>query len=206
MTVLFYLLMEMAGAEDERSFVGDAHLLSPLWKKTVFEHSSPEYLIDLDGDGNKERIHFINRDGRDWIFIKDFQGKRVYQYGFRAVGLDATPFKIRFRSLSPSSKVLVIHYHEGYTDYLKFLATARLYFLTFENNDLKTLNMYRGPWVFYEQAAKGKYYRQRTYKVGFVDLDGNGTRDIEVGYGRFRIKDVFLYRGKGKWFHLTGSP
>ena len=203
MTILFCLSLREVWAEDERSFVGVNNILSAPREKVISEHFSPQYLLDLSADGRKERIHFVHRDGKDWILIKDFRGKQIYQYGFRAVGLNATPFKIRFRSLSPSSKVLVIHYYEGYTEYLKFLATARLYFLTFENNDLKTLSMYRGPGVFYEHTDKGKFYRQRTHSIDFVDWNGDGLRDIKIVYGGFRIRDIFLYRGKGHWLHLT---
>ena len=202
-TIFLCFLAGTIRAEDERSFVGASSVLSSPEEKVIFEYSFPEYLLDLNGDGKKERIHFVNRDGRDWIFVKDFRGKSIYQYAFKALGLDATPFKIRFRSLSSSSKVLIIHYYEGYADYLKFMGTARLYFLTFENNDLKTLSMYRGPGVFYEHVAKEKFYRQRNHKVEIVDLNRDGLRDIKVGYGQFRIRDIFLYRGKGQWFHLT---
>ena len=202
-TIFLCLLAGVVCAEDERSFVGADGVLSSPREKVIFEHSSPEYLLDLNGDGRKERIHFVNRDGRDWMFVKNYRGKSFYRYPFRALGLDATPFKIRFRSLSPSSKVLLIHYYEGHADYLKFMGTARLYFLTFENNDLKTLSMYRGPGVFYEHVEKKKFYRQRTHKVEIVDWDRDGLRDIKVGYGGFRIRDIFLYRGKGNWFHLT---
>ena len=204
--IFLYFLTGIVQAEDERSFVGVSSVLSSPEKKVKFEYPFPEYLIDLNGDGKKERIYFVNKDGQDGMFVKDFRGKSIYHYVFRALGLDATPFKIRFRSLGPFSKVLVIHYYEGYTDYLKFMGTARLYFLTFEKNDLKTLKMRRGPGVFYEHLEKGKSYRQRTHRVDIVDWDKDGLRDIVVRYGGFRIRDIFLYRGKGSWFHLTQRP
>ena len=198
------LLGQGVWAEDERSFIGKDVLLPLSEKKAVFEHSFPEYLIDLTGDGRKERIHFVNRDGKDRIFVKNSWGKSLYQYDFRAVGLDATPYKILFRSLSPSSKVLVIYYYEGYTDYLKLMGSSRLYFLSFDKNDLKTLNMYRGPSVFYEHVAQGKSYRRREYKVELVDFNRDGKRDVLVRYNG--ILDIFLYRGQGSWLHQTKPP
>ena len=206
LAILLGLSAGRVSAEDERSFLGDNRLLPAPGKKAVFKHSGPEYMIDLVGDEKKERIHFVSRDGRDWLVVRDAKGERVYQYAFRAVGLDATPYKIRLRSLSSSVKALVIYYYEGHSDYLKFQATARPYFLTFENDDLKTLSMYRGSGVFQEREAGGERYRQRTYRLKFVDWDGDGTRDIEVGSGDFRIRDIFLYRGKGRWRHLTKKP
>ena len=187
-------------AEDERSFAGPGIVASAPPEKILFEQFSPEYLLDMTGDGKKERIRFVNRDGRDRMIVADFRGRRVFHHDFRAVGLDATPYKILFRSLSPFSKVLVIHYYEGHTDYIKFMGSARLYFLTFQKNDLKTLSMYRGPSVFYEHVRKGRY-RRRSYDVDVADLDGDGKRDILVKYGG--IKDVFLYRGEGAWWHKT---
>ena len=201
--ILLHLLTGIVRAEDERSFVGASSMLPLSPKKVKFEHPFPKYLLDLNGDGKKEQIHFINRDGLDWMHIVDFRGNSIYRYVFRASGLDATPYKMRFRNLGPTSKVLVIHYYEGYTDYLKFMGTARLHFLTFEKNDLKTLRMHRGPGVFYEHFEKGNSYRQRTHKVDIVDWNRDGLRDIVVGYGGFRIRDIFLYRGQGNWLHLT---
>ena len=188
-------------AEDERSFVGAERTFPAPEKKPLFVHHFPDYLVDLTGDGKKERIHFVNRDGKDRMVLKHPGGKPFYQYDFRAVGLNATPYKILFRNLTPSSKVLIIHYYEGHTDYLKFLGSARLYFLTFENNDFKTLSMHRGPSVFYEYSDKGSAYRRRQYKVEVVDFNRDGRRDVLVRYSG--IKDIYLYRGEGAWYHQT---
>ena len=202
--IFFAISLFLSGvvwSEDERSFVGPKTLFPAQQKKILFKHFSPEYLVDLTADGKKERIRFVNEDGKDGIVVADFHGKSIFRHDFRAVGLEATPYKILFRSLSASSKVLVIHYYEGYTDYLKFTGSSRLYFLTFEKNDLKTFSMYRGPSVFYEQAEKNKSYRRRNYKVKLVDFNGDGRKDVLVQYSG--IKDVFLYKGKGDWLHLT---
>ena len=203
MGVFFAIVLAIFGtrvqAEDERSFVGAKSVVPAPPGKALFEHHFPKYLVDLTGDGKKEAIGFVNLDGKDRMVVADFRGRSVFQYDFRAVGLDATPYKILFRSLSPSSKALIIHYYEGRTDHVKFMGSARLYFLTFEKNDLKTLSIYRGPSVFYEHLEKS--YRQRNYKVNIVDFDGDGRRDVLIQYSG--IRDIFLYRGEGRWFHKT---
>ena len=199
--ILGILFWGNAWAEDELSFLTPHKQHSKPHQKVIFEQPFPIYLVDLNSNGEKERIHFVNRDGKDWLSIKSREGKEMASYHFQAVGLDATPFKIWLRSLSSSSKVLIIYYYEGYTNYLKFMGSVRLYFLTFENNDLKTLSMRRGPPIFYEHSDKDKSYRQRRYKVEVSDYNGDGRRDILVKYNY--ITDIFLYQGEGKWLHQT---
>ena len=194
---------EAALAEDQISFLDPnaGRAVRTRVPRSFLNTPLPVYRVDLTGDGKKEGIHFINRDGKDRISIRNGEGREFAVHSFQAVGLDATPFKIWLRSLSPDSKVLIVYYYEGYTDYLKFLGSVRLYFFTFENNDLSTLSMHRGAPVFYEYADKKKSYRQRRYRVEVVDFNGDGRRDILIKYSH--IMDIFLYRGKGKWLHQT---
>jgi hypothetical protein len=168
-------------------------------KKYKWEVETPFYDIDLDGDSWPESFVFAKKDGEDWINIYDKHKTLFFSKRLASKGADSGVYKISFHKLGPKYSVLLIYFNEGYTYYLNYLSTARLYFLSIDNQNLKTMRLERGPQVWREQEKRYKKYGLRKYEVGVKDLDGDGERDILVKFNN--ISRAYLYRGKGKWIH-----
>lgn len=168
-----------------------------------FFKTSPSYLIDLDQDGQREKITIKKRDGMDWLSINSFFDREIYSYKFRPTGDKSHIFKIKIRNLSSKTKALLIYYYEGHTNYLNFLGTARLYFITFENRNLKNIRTYKGPIFWHEYRKHNGEYSRRMYSIDFADFNRDGTDDIRVKY--HLAKRIFLYQPGGAWRELTES-
>lgn len=169
-------------------------------KKTYkWEVETPFYDIDLDGDKWPESFVYSKKDGEDWVNIYDKHKSLIFSERVASKGSDSGVYKISFHKLGPKYKVLLIYFNEGHTHYLNYLSTARLYFLTIDNNNLKTMALKRGPQIWREQEKRYRTYGLRKYEVGLKDLDKDGERDIIVKLNK--ISRVYLYRGKGHWVH-----
>ena len=170
-------------------------------KKYLAKIHGPYYELDLNADKVNEEILFIKKDGEDWVEIygNNTKGEREKLISFQLTntGINSELFRMEFKSVSPSTKVLILHYFEGVTNYTEVHASARIYWVTIENNDLKSLKSFKGPSIFEElQNIKG-HYHLRNYRVYLQDLNNDGEKEIVIKSNLNNT--VFYHFGKGKW-------
>jgi hypothetical protein len=191
-------------AQDERFFrqlfsqeLGER---AKLVKKHKWRVQTPYYEFDLDRDGVKEGIVYEKKDGEDYINFHAPNKKLLKSYFLPAQGPGAKVFRILIKDLSPTTRILILYFYEGYVEYLQSYGSVRLYFVTIDNNNLSTLSFFKGPIYFYELEEFSKTYFQHNYKLSVIDQDGDGVREVLVKYQD--IHYFFKYKGKGKWARL----
>ncbi len=162
-----------------------------------FKARTPRYRFDIGADARKESFYFAKHDGTDWMFIHDWKGNEVFRHSLDALGGDSRAYHIRATTLSPGVRLFLVYFYEGKTHYTVLRATARLYLLTLEAGDLKTLKMAKGPLVWDEHEDGLAHYRQRQHKVFLKDLNADGVREVVVRY--HLITRVLSYQGEGRW-------
>lgn len=202
--VVIFILQSLncAYAQDERFFrkifSGDVEVKDkPVEKHYSYTLHTPEYLIDLNQDNAKESVVFVKRDSEDWIEIFDQYKQRIFQYRFEEKGLNSGLFRLVRKKLSNQSMILALYYFEGETNYLNFESSARVYLLTIDNNDLKTISVFKGPSFFEEYKSLKSHYHLRSYDVSIADLNQDKSREVIVKYRNNSL--VYIYRGNGKW-------
>lgn len=172
--------------------------------KEVQEHQfnvkGASYSIDLNSDGIEEVIQPQKRDGVDWIEIKDSSNRKIFEAKLLAMGGESTIYKAKLANLSLKTKVLILYLDEGKTNGKKFESSARIYLVSFENNDLTNIHITPGPHHFHEKEGQRDQYWERDYVVEIRDVDHNGVRDVVVQYNH--IQRIMLYAGRGDWLRL----
>ena len=204
---LIFFLSPSAFAQDERYYRqilnGQLPSLGQDIKETdehQFSVKGPSYNLDLNNDQIEEMIQPQKRDGVDWIEVKDSGQRKIFEAKLLAMGGESTIYKAKLAHLSETVKVLILFLDEGKTAGRRFESTARIYLLTFENNDLSTMQMTIGPHHFHEKEGQRDQYWLRDYAVEIRDVDSNGVRDVVVQFNH--IQRIMLYRGKGEWGRL----
>jgi hypothetical protein len=165
-----------------------------------FNVKGASYSIDLNNDGIEEIIQPQKRDGVDWIEIKDSTHRKIFEAKLLAMGGESVIYKAKLVYLSLTTKLLILYLDEGKTAGKKFESTARIYLVTFENNDLTNMHITTGPHHFHEKEGQRDQYWERDYSVEIRDVDLNGVRDVVVQYNH--IQRIMLYAGKGQWLRL----
>ena len=197
--MIFYLislLIFSLHSQDERFY----QKLHPEKKKENifsdynFHAYTPLYQLDLDEDGRDESLMVEMRDGGVWIIIR-YKMKKIKEFELDVNGVNPKVYRITMSRLSSKSKIMLVRFYEGYNPYPVFRATARLYFITWEDNDLKTLSLFKGPLFFHE--FKGDDYYTRDYKVSLFDFNKDGIKEVSVD--SHLISKVWIYKGKGRW-------
>lgn len=201
---LFSLFFACDGAaQDERYiralFSGDLVRGAPPdeVKDYHFKAQGPLYQIDLNGDHRNESLVIEKKDGEDWLHIHDYNLKRIFSQRFRANAANSQIYRLRLVSLSPTKRVLVIHFYEGLNTYLQTRANARFYFLTIDNGDLQTIAVQRGPAYWEEFKTQRDFVHTRKYDLEFSDITGDGQ--LEVVVRTELISYFYQYLGEGKW-------
>lgn len=205
--LLIFALSGTVFAQDERYYRqilnGELPTLNQELKE-VGEHQfnvqGANYSIDLNEDGIEESIVPQKRDGVDWIEFRDSSKRKIFDAKLFAQGGESYIYKIRLTHLSKTTKVLMIFLDEGRTIGRKFEATARVFFVTYENNDLSTMSIYQGPHHFHEREGQRDQYWRRDYAVEVRDVNNDGQRDVVVQFNH--IQRIMFYKGKGEWERL----
>jgi hypothetical protein len=200
-----FLFLSFSGrilAQDERYFrqifTGELGNKAQLIKRDYkWEVSTPAYKLDLDGDGEAEGITISKKDGENWIELSGKLGKPFFRNLIPAIGIDSSLFKINFVTLSPTVKVLLLHFYEGYTNYLQFNGTARVFLLSFENNKLDKISVTTGPSFWIEREKIVDQYFKRLYKIDVIDLNNDSLKEITVSFNR--INRTLTYMGNGRF-------
>ena len=169
-------------------------------KYSYFLHT-PFYSIDLNHDGVSEQIVFVKKDSEDWIEIYDqshgTDKTKIFSYQFEALGFDSDLYKIEYKKLSAQTSIILLYYFEGVSRYTEMQATSRIYFITIDNNDLKTFKAYKGPSLFEEKESLKGHYHLRNYQIYLKDLNNDGVNEVVI---KFRgMSRVFVYQGHGQW-------
>jgi len=165
-----------------------------------FSVKGASYTIDLNNDGIEEVIQPQKRDGVDWIEIKDSSQRKIFDAKLLAMGGESVIYKAKLAYISSTTKLLMLYLDEGKTAGRRFESTARIYLITFENNDLSTMRITTGPHHFHEKEGQRDQYWHRDYSVELRDVDKNGVRDVVVEFNH--IQRIMLYKGKGEWERL----
>jgi hypothetical protein len=201
---LILLLVRPVWSQDERFYrqilKGELPQLSQELKEipeTQFNVKGASYLIDLNDDGIEESIQPQKRDGVDFIEIKNSSQRKIFDHKLLAIGSESHIYKIKFTRLNDTTKVLVIFLDEGHTAGRRFESTARIFLLTFENNDLSTMKLTQGPHHFHEKETQREQYWRRDYAVEVRDTNNDGTKEVIVQFNH--IQRIMIYKGRGEW-------
>lgn len=207
--ILIFLSLN-SWAQDERSFrqmvTGELTRDRQQDEKQTykFQTRSDRYQIDLNGDGTEESFFTAKRDGEDWIYFFNSKREEFFKFRFDTLGYDSRIFKIQKRKLSKDVDILLVYFFEGVTNFLEFEGTARIYFFTMKDANLKTIKAYKGPYIWQEHKSFKNYYKQRSSDVTLFDFDDDGTREVAVRYNL--ITRVFKFsRLESKWTQLEGG-
>ena len=191
-------------AQDERYyrqiFSGDLPKLTQDIEEKAeaqFNVRGSSYRIDLNGDKLEEIIEPQKRDGVDWIVIRNSSKTKIFEAQLLAMGAESHIYKIKIVDISKNAKSLIIYLDEGVTKGKRFESTARIFVLTFENQDLSKMWIEQGPHFFHEKEAQREQYWRKNYNVNVYDIDGDGTREIAIQYNH--IQRIMRYKGNGEW-------
>jgi hypothetical protein len=204
---VFLLTLTFLGpswAQDERYYrqilkgqLPELNKESPEASSFQFNVKSPAYLVDLNGDGIEESIYAQKRDGVDWIEIKNSSQRTLFEAKLLAMGGESHLYKINLVHITPQVKTLILFLDEGGVQGKRFESTARVFFVTYENNDLSRMKFTIGPHFYHEKESQRDQYFRRDYMVSVVDLDNDGKREISIHYNH--IQRIFVYKGNGEW-------
>ena len=156
-----------------------------------------EYMIDLDVDGVEEIIQPEKRDGIDYLTILNSSRSQIFSARLYAAGGGSSIYKLRLVHLTPTVKTLIIFLDEGSTRGLRFESTARIYFLSYEDNKLSTLTLNPGSHIYHEKEGQREQYWRRDFVVDVKDLNGDQKREVIVHFGH--IQHVYEYKSAGEW-------
>ncbi|NOT79761.1 MAG: hypothetical protein HOP07_12275 [Bacteriovoracaceae bacterium] len=166
-------------------------------RKYSYVIHTPYYALDLNGNNLFEYIVFVKKDSEDWIEILDENKLKIFSYQFEAKGFDSELYRVELKRLGPQVSILLLYYYEGISRYLNFQGTSRVYAITIDNQDLKTLKAFKGTVYFDETKNMKGHYHKRNYQVFLEDLNNDSVKELIIKYRR--MTDVFLYKGEGKW-------
>ena len=202
--LLFFMMSGLSFAQDERYY---RQILAGEIPKTnssagerpvsQFNVQGASYKFDFDGDKVEESIQPQKRDGVDWLEIRNSSERILFEAKLLAMGAESSIYKIKVVNISEKVKAAILFLDEGQTVGKKFESTARIYVLTYENNNLATLKMTEGPHFFHEKQAQREQYWRRDFMVNVYDIDGDGTREIAIQYNH--IQRILQYTGNGEW-------
>lgn len=196
-------LVSSALAQDERFFrqlfAGEEQKKNKVNSEKVYHYKvqSPFYMFDINKNHRKEKFLIEEKDGETWLYIHDYQGKKIFSHRFQATGYGSSIYKISIRNLSPKTRIFIIHFFEGKTKHVDYHSTGRFYFLTMDNLDLNTLSMFKGPIMWEEYRNVKDHYHQRKYELSLYDFNNDGVKEVLVKYNL--SSKVFLYKDNGKW-------
>jgi len=198
-----FILTPSLLAQDERTF---RELLTENDREVKEQNRRPHYdfmvrgnryYLDLTGDNQPESFFPSKRDGGDWLELFNSKGAKIFDFKFDTAGTFSRIYKVQMRKISATAKILIFYFYEGVTKHINLEGTARVYFLTWENDNLQSLSMFKGPYIWDENRTFRNHYHQRKFELSMYDFDGDYTREVAVRYGT--ITRVFKYLGRGKW-------
>ena len=202
--LVFFLNFTNALCQDERLFrdlMGQKEkkpFKESILQKSVHWHViSPFYEVEMDGFPGKESFRVEKRDGEDWFSLFNQYKEKIFSKKLDGLGKGSKVFRVSLRVLSKNLKTLIVYFYNGFTDVINFEGTGRLYFFTWEDNNLKTLNTFKGPAFWHEFSPRNGHYHRRVYELSLYDSNGDGTKEIIVKHGP--TTKLFFYKKKKGW-------
>lgn len=203
---LILTYFNLCQAQDERFFreiytdkLKNRNLNIDTRKRKVIVRS-PLYQLDINDDGLTESLISEKQDNEDYFVIENFRGQVIFRERLYATGAKASLYKIGWSRIHKKSKVLILHFFEGYTRSTKFEGIARLYFVTIDNNDIDSLKMTKGPYMWHEFEKPRETFWRRAFKVNVLDYNKDGVREVSVNFNK--INSLYFYKGGGEWGSL----
>lgn len=205
MTIFFLLVLSSSVyGQDERFFqnVFKGKFAEERNNKNIFKIrvSTPRYELDLNRDGIKEALQIEKRDGMDAVLLYDSYGKKLYETTLVPKGKRSHLFRASQVKISKDVEVLLLHYYEGDLESKTFEGSARLYFLTIRNKDLRNITLTKGPFFWSERERAAEKYWARRYTVNTVDYNNDGYKEISVLFNN--IARVYYFAPEGNWYTL----
>lgn len=182
-----------------RDLLHESHKMEKTPPTYQFEFSGNYYRYDLNSDGKMETLSWVRRDGIDFLEV-EVPGKGGQSFRFMPVGHGARIQKIKIMNLDNDVRVALVYYYQGLTQGFQNEAEVRLYFLVWEKSSLANLYWEKGPLVWMDQEQRKGFYWKRAMDVRAVDLNHDGTKEIEVSHQK--LSRVFFYKGQGRWTSL----
>lgn len=203
-TLLVFVVSWQAGAQDERYFrqlfSGEINR-KPEVEKEVKKYSyvihSPYYALDLNRDGAPEQIVFVKKDNEDWIEIMGPDKQKFFSYRFENKGFDSELYRVELKTLSPTTDILLLHYYEGMSRYIDFQGSSRIYAITIDERNLKSMSAFKATSFFDEVKTFKGHYHKRNYEVYLEDLNRDSVKELVTRH--HNASTVFLYKGEGQW-------
>ena len=201
--IVFIISLDPLKAQDERyfrkMFSGDLvkEQITTRPHNINFQINRNSYRIDLNDDGIEEILEPQKRDGVDWIEIRNSSGNKIFEGKIFAIGAESHLYKIKLVNLSSKIKALILFMDEGKISGKRFESTARIFVLSFENNNLSKIHLSQGPHFFHEKEAQREQYWRRIYNVNIRDIDNDGVREICIQYNK--IQRIMRYVANGEW-------
>ena len=168
-----------------------------------YKTNSDMYRLDITGNGYKEGIVFEKIDGENWLHFHDNRMKRIKSFPLIATGVRARPYKIALRQANATTRLLLVYFYEGYSNYLDFHGSARIYIVTIKNGDIANSVVTRGPQYFEESEEIFNRYYIKRLKIYTKDLDGDGTN--ELIFSKHLMTTILVLQDDGKWRTPTGN-
>jgi hypothetical protein len=192
------------------SLAQNERLVRKFFSKDLFEKEKPlipnisvaskDYLVDLNSDGESERINITKNEFEDKLQIFTNMGKRLFEQKFTAMGKESAIYKLRVRSISKSVRVIIVYYFEGIIDSTLYQSQTKTHFLTIENNDLTSIYSSKGSYIENEKGVLDISFYKKTLQLKFKDFNHDGRDEIIIG--QKGLQRVFLYQGKGQWSQI----
>jgi hypothetical protein len=203
--IILLFLQEAVYAQDERFFrkifsgdLQEKNIQTDNGTKTFwYSAQTPYYQLDLNQDTIPEKLVFVKRDNEDRLEIFDSISTKIFSFRFENMGINSGLYRIEQKQLGPETDILFLYYYEGSTKFVNTDSSARLYLLTIDNKDLKTIHVLKGPSFFEERSTTIGHYHQRKYSVQLQFLNKSKYKQVIVK--NRGMSEVFLYAGNGKW-------
>lgn len=205
MRLLFFIVLWNAAAlsQDERFYrriFTDELQIKKKKEEPKIIAQTPHYMIDINRDGEPERLQAVKKDGQDFFRISDRFGQEVFEAKLDAKGYNSSLYQVRLKTLANGVEALILMFDEGNTGTAVFQSTARVYIAVVEDGNLKNIYFHKGPAFYYEKEKLDVSYSRRQYNVNAIDFNKDGVKEVAVSYGH--IQRILFYQGKGKWREL----
>ncbi len=191
-------------AQDERLFRNTVlgafyptDITAKLKDKYLLRTNSSMYRVDITGNGFKEGIIIEKMGAESWLHIHNTVFSRLNSFSLEEKGLRARPYKLVLKHISPTVRALLVYFYEGYSEYLDFHGSSRLYIITITDGDIENAIMTAGPQFFEESREIHKRYYLKRMEIYTKDLDNNGVKEIILS--KHLMTKVLVLRSDGKW-------
>ena len=165
-------------------------------KETRYQEK--EYRIDINNGGSKESIRIGKKLEKDFLELRDFGGRLLFRYDFQPKGPGSFLYKLRFSFVNKKTPIILAFYYTGEVGSRDTESKGLLYWFTFDDLSLTSAQVHKGPPFWHEVHQNNELYFQREYKVGILDKNSDGRKEILVKHNNIE-RIYFFDPDKRKW-------